>query len=529
MTKAVLEADRSVALLELTASGLLERAARAVPDRVALKQPRFGDDPEISWTYAELLADAHRLASFLSRYFGYGDHVAIWAPNSAHWFLYQFAASHLGIVLVTLNPGMRSAEIEYMLAKSKARGVIMDRAYRGVDLVAMLEQIRPELPGLETVLMLDEWRDHLAAAEGTPPPSPTRPDDPALIVFTSGTTGKPKAAIIQHRAAVNNANAGAERGGLGQGSTWLATLPVFHIGGPVTLCLGAVSQFNTLVVMPPFEPGMVLRLIEQERLNWMPLVPAMLIPMLEHPDFATTDLSSLKALLFGGTVITPTFLTMARERTGADVQTVFGMTEGSSEVIKTRRDDPVEVICETVGTPLPHIELRIVDPATGAIMEIGEIGEIRFKSPYMILGYFGDEEATTSLFDTDGFLRTGDLGTIGSDGNIRISGRLKEMIIRSGMNIYPREIEDALCEFPGIAEAAVIGIPHDRVGEEVAVLIRPTAGCHVDIDEARSFLLTRLARYKVPKHWRIVADFPRNTSGKIQKFELRAAFVQTAH
>jgi fatty-acyl-CoA synthase len=528
MTKAVLEADRSVALLELTASGLLERAAHTVPDRIALKQPRHGDDPEISWTYAELLTDARRLASFLSRHFGYGDHVAIWAPNSIQWFLYQFAASHLGVVLVTLNPGMRRGEIEYMLTKSKARGVIMDRAYRGEDLVAMLEQIRPELPDLETVLMLDEWRDHLAAADGPPPPSPTRPEDPALIVFTSGTTGKPKAALIQHRAAVNNANAGAERGGLAQGSIWLATLPVFHVGGPVTLCLGAVSQFNTLVVMPPFEPGMVLRLIEQERLNWMPLVPAMLIPMVEHPDFATTDLSSLKALLFGGTVITPTFLNMARARTGAKMQTVFGMTEGSSEVIKTRLDDPAEIICETVGTPLPHIELRIVDPATGAIMEIGEIGEIRYKSPYMILGYFGDEEATASLFDADGFLCTGDLGTIRADGNVTINGRLKEVIIRSGMNIYPREIEDALCEFPGIAETAVIGIPHETVGEEVAVLIRPAAGCAVDIEEARSFLLTRLARYKVPKHWQIVGDFPRNTSGKVQKFELRAAFALPA-
>lgn len=517
--------DRSVPLLETTMIGLLERAAAKAPDRVAIKQPHWGDQPEIAWTYTELLRDARRLAAYLGQFFRYGDHVAIWAPNSAHWFLYQFAASHLGLVLVTLNPAMREQEVEYMLAKSAARGIILDREFRGASLVAMLDNVRDRLPQLETVLFLPDWSQHLADAPGEPAPSPTQPADPALIVFTSGTTGKPKAALLHQAACANVGNVGAQRGGLPEGSVWLGTLPVFHCGGPITLCLGSVAHCNTLVIMPPFEPGMILALIERERINWAPLVPAMLIPMFEHPNYASTDLSSLQAMLFGGTTLTPAFLNMAHERTGARVQTVFGMTEGAGEIMKTELGDSSEIVAETVGRPLPHIDLRIVSPTDGAVVERGEVGEIRYRSPYMTSGYFGDPEATASLFDGDGFLRTGDLGMMDAEGRVHVTGRLKELIIRSGMNIYPREIEDALAEYPGVAEAAVIGLPHDVYGEEVAVAIRAAAGSTIDLDDVREYLIGRVARYKVPKHWRLVPDFPRSSLGKIQKFEMKGLFA----
>lgn len=512
-------------LLQIPMIGLLEWAAEQAPERLFIKQPAYGNTPELAWTYAEFLADVRRLAAYLGQYFSHGDNVAIWAPNSAHWFLYQFAASHLGLLLVTVNPAMRQQEIEYMLAKSEAKGVIMDREFRGTDLVAMLNVARPALPLLETTLYLDEWRRHIADAPGAPPPCRTRPEDPALIVFTSGTTGKPKGAILGQAACVNAGKASAERGGLPEGSVWLATLPVFHCGGPVTLCLGAVSKLNTMVIMPPFEPGMALDLIEQEKITWAPLVPAMLIPMIEHEKFASTDISSLQALLFGGTTLTPSFLHLAQEKTGAEVQTVFGMTEGSGSILMTARGDPIEVVAETVGTPLPHVNTRIVNPATGAIAEIGEIGEIRYRSPYMTLGYFGDEAATAALFDDEGYLRSGDLGIIDGNGRIHITGRLKELIIRSGMNIYPREIEDALATHPSVAEAAVIGLPHDKYGEEVAVAVRGVAGATLDLTALREYLIDRVARYKVPKHWRQVDDFPRSGVGKIQKFEMKALFL----
>lgn len=524
MSKAYIHGQRDGEVLDLTSMQLLERAVAEAPDRIGLKQPRFGSQPEIAWTYSELLADARRLAAFLSTKFRYGDHVATWSPNCVQWFLYQFAAAQLGLVIVTLNPALRHKELEYMLEKSRAKGIIMDRAYRGNDMIAELGLARANLPSLETVLYIDEWRDHIALAAGEVAASPTKSSDPALIVFTSGTTGKPKGAILSHYACVNNAALGAWRSGQARGSVWLTTLPVFAVGGPVTNCLGAVSLANTQVIMPPFDPGMILEIIEQERVNFMPLVPAMAIPMIEHPTFAQRDVSSLTSIMVGGTIITPAFISTTRDKLGCDIQNIFGQTELAAEVTKTARGDPDAFIQNTVGTPLPHTDLKIVDLATGETCERNTVGEIRVRSPFATSGYFGDDAATANLFDAEGFLKTSDLGMIDDDGNVRISGRLKEVIIRGGANIYPREIEDALSEFPGIAESAVIGLPHPRWGEEVAVALRASEGIALEVDDVRAFLEARIARYKVPKHWRIVRDFPRNDAGKIQKFKVGELF-----
>jgi fatty-acyl-CoA synthase len=525
MSTAKLLGDTTTEILNMTSFQLLERAARIAPDRIGLKQPYYLDQPELAWTYAEFLGDAKKLASFLARHFRHGDRLAIWAPNRAHWFLYQFAAAQLGIVLVTLNPALRPVELEYMLGKSQAKGIILDRDFRGSDMIAALDSVRSSLPDLKHILLFDEWRDHLASGSGDPPPTTGNPLDPALIVFTSGTTGKPKGAVITHYAAVNNANLCAIRSGIKPGSVWLTTLPTFHVGGPVTNCLGAISQQHTQVVMPPFDAGMILELIERERVNFMPLVPAMLIPMVEHPTFPERDVSSLEAFMIGGTTITPSFVTMAREKLGADIQVIYGQTELCAEVTKTERGDPDEVLLHTVGTPLPHTSLKIADIVTRGVRDVGEVGEICIKSPFATIGYFGDAEATKTLFDDDGYLCTGDLGLVTEDGKLRITGRLKEVIIRGGENIYPREIEDALAEYPGIAESAVIGLPHERWGEEVAAVLRPSEGVTIDINAVRAFIEQRVSRFKIPMHWKIMNDFPRNPSGKIQKYALKEQFV----
>jgi len=525
MGTATLVGDSTTEILNMTSMQLLERAAKIAPDRIGLKQPQYLDEPELAWTYAEFLADSRKLASFLAKYFSHGDRLATWAPNRARWFLYQFAAAQLGVVLVTLNPALRAAELEYMLSKSQAKGIILDSSFRGSDMVAALDAVRPSLPDLQHVLMFDDWRDHLASGSGDPPETRTQPLDPALIVFTSGTTGKPKGAILHHYAAVNNANLCAVRSGIKPGSVWLTTLPVFHVGGPVTNCLGAISQQHTQVIMPPFDPGVILEVIERERVNFMPLVPAMLIPMVEHPTFPERDVSSIEAFMVGGTTITPSFISMAREKLGADIQVIYGQTELCAEVTKTERGDPDEVLLHTVGTPLPHTKLKIADIASREVCQIEEVGEICVKSAFATVGYFGDSEATAALFDPEGYLRTGDLGIVTAEGKLRITGRLKEVIIRGGENIYPREIEDALAEYPGVAESAVIGLPHERWGEEVAAVLRPSEGVDIDIDTVRGFLEARVSRFKVPKHWKVVADFPRNPSGKIQKFALKELFV----
>jgi fatty-acyl-CoA synthase len=524
MSTATLVGDSTTEILNMTSFQLLERAVAIAPDRIGLKQPFHLDEPDLAWTYAEFRSDALKLASFLAGHFGHGDRLAIWAPTRAHWFLYQLAAAHLGVILVTLNPALRPAELEFMLAKSQAKGIILDRAFRGSDMIAALDSVRPSLPDLQHILLFEEWRDHLESG-GDPPPAVGNTHDPALIVFTSGTTGKPKGAILSHYAAVNNANLCAIRSGIKPGSVWLTTLPAFHVGGPVTNCLGAISQQHTQVIMPPFEAGMILELIERERVNFMPLVPAMLIPMVEHPTFPERDVSSLEAFMVGGTTITPSFIAMAREKLGADIQVIYGQTELCAEVTKTNRGDPDEVLLHTVGTPLPHTRLKIADIATRDTREVGQVGEICIKSPFATSGYFGDTDATEALFDNEGYLCTGDLGFVTEDGKLRITGRLKEVIIRGGENVYPREIEDALAEYPGIAESAVIGLPHERWGEEVAAVLRPAEGVTIDVDAVRSFIEQRISRFKVPKHWKVVNDFPRNPSGKIQKFALREQLV----
>ncbi|MBB4643027.1 AMP-binding protein, partial [Rhizorhapis suberifaciens] len=506
-------------LRDWTVGQLLAHAAQEAGDRLALK------DGQLSWTYNELYADSARLARFLLSCFKPGEHIAIWASNSGPWVLYQMAAAQAGLVLVTLNPALRSADVESLLRQSRSAGLIADPEHRGTNLPAIIDEIRPALPDLRTVLLTSDWQEHLANTPEDAIDVTVNPDDTALILYTSGTTGVPKGVMLHHRGIVNNALLGSELYEIGDHRSWLGLMPFFHIGGSVTTNLGCIARLGTHVVVRAFEAGEVLRLIESEKSAWFPCVPTMAIALLEHPDFDKRDLSSLEVIQTGGTTVAPEFVRQLRDRFHADVQVMFGQTEAGGVMCKTFRGEPVEIIAETVGQPYPHTELRIADTVTGQTLKTGEIGEIRIRSPYMTKAYFDNPAATAAAFDQEGFLRTGDLGTLDDKGYLRVTGRLKEMIIRGGENIYPREIEDRLGDYPGVAECAVVGLPDARWGEEVAVAIKCSAGTTIDIDAAREFLLDRIARHKVPKRWKIVSDFPRTPSGKIQKFELVKLFA----
>ncbi|MEJ7925699.1 AMP-binding protein [Sphingobium sp. AN641] len=512
--------DRSE-IRDWTVGQLLSNAAEKAGDTIAIK------DGELSWTYKALHADSLRLASFLLTHFKTGDHVAIWGANSAPWILYQMAAAQAGLILITLNPALRSAEVEALMRQSQVVGVISDLEYRGVSMTGIIEEVRPSLPHLRETLLISDWRDHLAAGKADGNGVATvHPDDTALILYTSGTTGTPKGVKLHHRGIVNNALLGSELYKIEDGLAWLGVMPFFHIGGSVSTILGCISRLSTHVVLRAFDPAEVLRLIEQEHVAWFPCVPTMAIAIMEHPDFDKTDLSSLEVIQTGATTVSPEFVRRLGDRFHADVQIMFGQTEAGGVMCKSLRGDPVEVIAGTVGKPYPYTELKISDAVTGDTLGIDQIGEIRIRSPYMTRGYFNNPEATAAAFDEQGFLRTGDLGTLDEHGYVRVTGRLKEMIIRGGENIYPREIEDRLGDFPGIAECAVVGVPHPRWGEEVAVAIKCHAGTVIDVEEAREFLLNRISRHKVPKMWRLVDDFPRTASGKIQKFELVKLFAE---
>jgi fatty-acyl-CoA synthase len=520
MTQAHIAADETLTLRDWTVGDLLRHAAQSAPDQVAVKQWATATEPALQWTYAELWSSTRRLAASLLTHFEPGENVALWGANSAAWMLYQLAAAQAGLVIVTLNPALRGREVETLLRQSKAVGLITDVAYRGTDLFAIASEVKPRLDRLRVILRTGDWASHIADAPEQLRAPAIAPDHPALILFTSGTTGAPKGVVLSHKGIVNNAMMGSERYALEDGVAWLGVLPFFHVGGAVTSTLGCIARLGTNIVVPAFEAELVLSLIEREQVAWFPCVPTMIIALLDHEKFTETDLSSLRLVLTGGTVITPDFVKLLHDRFNADVQVMFGQTESGGGMTKTYRGDPIDRIAATVGRPYPHTEMRIADPVTGATLPTGSAGEVRIRSPFMTREYFDNAAATKAAFDDLGFLRTGDLGSLDALGYLRIHGRLKEMIIRGGENIYPREVEDALAEFDGIVESAVVGVPHPRWGEEVAAAIRCRSGMAVEPDRVRDFLLDRIARHKVPKLWRIVADFPRTPSGKVQKFEV---------
>lgn len=516
----------SADLKEWSVGDLLEHAAARAPDTVALKQSAYWEGYEAcSWTYTQLRADSLRLATFLLGHFKTGENIAIWAANSAQWTLYQLAAAQAGLALVTLNPALRDREIGGLLQQSEATGLILDPTHRGCDLHAIIDGLNPKPPRLRTILRTEDWRKHLEEAPRSEPGLRIPARAPAMILFTSGTTGKPKGVVLKHFGIVNNAWLGSERWMLPERVAWMGTLPLFHIGGSVTSTLGCMTRLGTNIVVPSFDAGLVLRLMEEEKAAWIPTVPTTVIAMVEHETFKQTDLSNLRALSTGGTTITPDFVRMTRDNFSANVFVMFGQTEAGGGLCKTFAADSIETISSTVGYPFPHTAIRIANVATGETLNTGEIGEIRIRSPFMIDGYLNNPQATAAAFDHEGFLCTGDLGTLNSDGYLSITGRLKEMIIRGGENIYPREIEDALGEFPGVAEAAVVGVISERWGEEVAVALRCNLDQPIDLNDVREFLLSRIARHKVPKLWKIVTQFPRTPLGKIQKFEIAKWFT----
>lgn len=518
MGKALFPADQSAGLREWTIGDLLDAAADRASTRSAVR------DGELVWTYADLKTHSNRLASYLLTLFRPGEHVAIWGANSAPWLLYQMAAAKAGLVLVTLNPALRTVEMEALLRQSRSVGVIVDDVFRGTQLPSVIGEVRASLLQLREVLRIEDWAANVARAPAAAPEVSVSPDDTAMILFTSGTTGKPKGVRLHHRGIVNSALLGASLYQIEDGLSWLSIMPFFHIGGSCTTNLGCIGKVSTNVVVRAFDPGEVLRLIEAERIAWFPCVPTMAIGLIEHPNFRQTDLSSVQVIQTGGAPVTPDFIRLLLSSFGADVQVMFGQTEAGGVMCTNRRNSPVDLIASTVGSPLPHTSLKISRPATGETVQTGEVGEIRISSPFMTKGYFDNPDATAAAFDAEGYLCTGDLGSLDDIGLVRVTGRLKEMIIRGGENIYPREIEDRLGEFPNVSECAVIGVPSERWGEEVAVAIRCSAGTTIDVEAARAFLLDRLARHKVPKIWKIVEDFPRTPSGKIQKFELVQIF-----
>jgi fatty-acyl-CoA synthase len=521
--------DTSEPVLDTTVGGILREAATEVPEAVALIEGVPDPAARRRWTYAELLAAAERAAYALRSRFEPGEQVAIWAPNIPEWVILEFGAALAGVTLVTVNPAYKPAELRYVLTQSKSSGLLMVPEFRGNPMAESLASVRGELPALRDVVDLTAFDEFLAsgdayAASGGRLPDVT-PDDPAQIQYTSGTTGFPKGARLGHRAITNNARLCMGRLGFGADDAWVNPMPMFHTAGCVVATLGPVQARGRIIIAPWFDPALFFDLVEQEGGTATLLVPTMLLTCLEHPTFPQRDLRNLRSVVSGGATVPAELVQRVEKEMGVTFDIVFGQTESGPVITQTFPTDAPEDTAGTLGRPLPQTEVAIRDVTGDGIVPIGEVGEICTRGYLVMQGYFEMPEATAAAISADGWLRTGDLGTMDERGYCRIAGRVKDMIIRGGENIYPREIEALLFGHPTVADVAVVGIPDERWGETVAAFVRPVAGMSVDPGELFDFCREHLAAYKTPRTWVLLDQFPTTASGKIQKYVLRDRLV----
>ncbi|GEL26234.1 AMP-binding protein [Pseudonocardia sulfidoxydans NBRC 16205] len=516
---------------ELTVGALLQRAAMLAPDTVALVEGVPDRDARRRWTYAELLADAERAARALLGRFAPGERIAVWANNIPEWLLLQTGAAAAGLTLVTVDPALRRDEVAHVLRRSEAAGVFLVREYRGNPMAETVTGLRAELPALRGAVLFEDWAEFVDTGDpalGLPVVSPC---DAAQIQFTSGTTGLPKGAVLHHRGQVNSACLSyGELLGIRPGDPMVNVMPMFHTAGSVLATLSAIGTCATQVLQPWFDPALYLRLIEEERSILFGGVPTMLLATLDHPAMATTDTSSVRVALSGGATVPPALVRRVEATLGVPMGIIYAQTEASPAITMTAPyADSADDRATTLGRPLPAIDVAIMDPVDRRTPVLpGVVGELCTRGYHVMTGYVGDPEQTAAAVDDDGWLHTGDLASMDERGYCRIEGRLKEMIIRGGENVFPREIEDVLLGHPDIADVAVVGVPDELWGEQVGAAVRLREGAVPDEAALVAWGRERLAPHKVPRVWRFVDSFPTTTSGKIRKHLIAADMVDSA-
>ncbi|MFX0576787.1 AMP-binding protein [Nocardia nepalensis] len=505
-----------------------DRMAAAYADREALVDCPTGR----RWTYRELAAAIDAIATGLSqRGIGKGDRVGIWAPNCAEWFLTQYATAKLGAILVNINPAYRTSELEYVLRQAGVCLLIAAPEFKISNYVAMIEQVRPECPGLEQVLVLGtpEWealaRTDIDAERLATIAATLSMDDAINIQYTSGTTGFPKGATLSHHNILNNGYFVGELCGYTEQDRICVPVPFYHCFGMVMGNLASTSHGAAVVIpAPAFDPVATLDAVAAERCSSLYGVPTMFIALLAELDSGRdVDLSSLRTGIMAGSPCPVEVMKRVIDRMGmSEVCICYGMTETSPVSTQTRRDDSIDRRTATVGRVGPHLEVKIVDPATGLTVPRGEPGELCTRGYSVMLGYWSEPEKTAEAIDAARWMHTGDIGVMDDDGYLAITGRIKDMVIRGGENIYPREIEEFLYTHPDILDAQVIGVPDPKYGEELMAWIRMKAGTTpLDADAVRAFCTGKLAHFKIPRYVHIVEEFPMTVTGKIRKAEMR--------
>jgi fatty-acyl-CoA synthase len=511
--------------LEHSLGALLEAVAGIVPDRPALVER---GTTRREWTYRQLLDSAAALARRMLQTHEPGEAVAIWAPNSAEWVLLDLAASLAGVVVVPVNPAFKESELRFALEQSGARSLFYEREHHAHDRTAAAERMRQQL----SLRMCTPMSDVLTLAGDAPSDlllPQVRNEDTAMVLFTSGTTGVPKGAVLRHTGLVNAAWQMLDRLGFStrRPPVYINTMPFFHVGGCGTALIGTIAHHGTHVLLPHFDPAAVLDAIAAEIGSCMLAVPAMMSDLIAEQSAHPREVSSLTAVLSGGANVPGDLVTRFADMFGCQVFVSYGQTEAHGALVSTLLGDPEDRLSNTVGTPFPGVELQVVDVVTRQPLPVGADGEVCFRGYLVMSGYHGQEGATSEAISSEGWMSTGDIGHMRDDGYLVLSGRLKEMLIRGGENVYPREIENVLQRELG-AEVAVVGVPDPRLGEEVAVILSGVTAQHPEqlLQRLLGRCAEELAAYKVPRYWYIVDEFPRTSTGKLQKTLLVSRIVE---
>ena len=527
--KSIAAGATDTALIEETIGTNFTRIAQRHADREALVEVAGGR----RWTYAELHADVEALArGLIAAGIAKGDRVGVWSPNCAEWTIAQYATAMVGAILVSVNPAYRTHELAYVLNQSGLRLLICAPAFKASAYRAMVDQVRADCPALERVVYIGtpSWDELIAPSAELSPDALTQRastlnnHDPINIQYTSGTTGFPKGATLSHRNILNNGFFTTELINLTEQDRLCIPVPFYHCFGMVMGNLGCTAHGAAMVIPAPgFDPEITLRTVQDERCTAVYGVPTMFIAMQNTPGFSGYDLSSLRTGVMAGSPCPVEVMKRCiSDMNMAEVAIAYGMTETSPVSCQTRDDDDLERRTATIGRVHPHVEIKIIDPVTGEAVERGEIGEFCTRGYSVMLGYWDEAAKTAEAIDADEWMHTGDLAVMGDDGYCRIVGRIKDMVIRGGENIYPREIEEFLHTHPDVEDVQVIGLPDQKYGEELCAWIRMRAGCPpLDADEVREFAAGKLAHYKIPRYVLAVEEFPMTVTGKIRKVAMR--------
>ena len=527
--------ESATPLLGDTIGGNFDATVLAFADREALVD-RSNPQGARRWTYAELAADVDALAlGLLEMGIEKGDRVGIWAPNCAEWTLTQYATAKIGAILVNINPAYRTRELEFVLNQSGAKLLVSAERLKTSDYVGMIAEVRPRCPGLARVVVIGhpEWQSLLevgrrldrAALNGIQLDT----DDPINIQYTSGTTGFPKGATLSHHNILNNGFFVGELCNYTEADRICIPVPFYHCFGMVMGNLAATSHGACMVIpAASFDPVATLEAVQAERCTSLYGVPTMFIAELSAPSFADYDLSSLRTGIMAGSPCPVEVMKQVVSRMSMrEVGICYGMTETSPVSTQTRADDSLDRRVSTVGRVGPHLEVKVIDPATGVTVPRGTPGELCTRGYSVMLGYWEQPDKTAEAVDTAHWMHTGDLAVMDEDGYLAITGRIKDMVIRGGENVYPREIEEFLYTHPDILDAQVIGVPDPVYGEELMAWVRLRPGVSaLTAEDMRSFCSGQLAHYKIPRYVHTVDEFPMTVTGKVRKVEMRERSVQ---